>query len=204
MRLEADGVVEAALVLDALDVQGADTDAVAREADADVALRQLLVLEERPDGVGERAFVTHLAVDDDPGGERAAGKTEQLVAAFGLGDDCSSELRGADLQADDLAALAGLALGRLLRLALARAEASRRSRWILGRDVREIGQGVRVGDGLGRDGGRQKLRVVGILGRSTAARSLEAAQVGLERGGFECGGLVRGVLRVPRVLCGVG
>ena len=199
MRLEADGVVEAALVLDALDVQGADTDAVAREADADVALRQLLVVEERPDGVGERAFVTHLAVDDDPGGERAAGKTEQLVAAVGLADDRGSELRGADLQSDDLAALAALALRRLLRLALARAEASGAAGGSSAATSGQIGQGIRVGDGLGRDGGGQKSPRRSASSVAATSSTASGSKIGLERGG-----LVRGVLRVPRVLRGVG
>ena len=171
MRLEADGVVEAALVLDAVDVQGADTDAVAREADANVALRKLLLVEERADGVRERVFVTHLAVDDDAGGERAAREAEQLVATLGLGDDRRCELRGADLQSDDLAALATLALRRLLGLALARPEATGRCRCILVRDVRQIGKGVRIGHGLGCDGCGQKRGVVCSSTSSTAAPS---------------------------------
>ena len=81
VRLEPDGVVEAALVLDAIDVQRADADAVAREPDANVLLRQLLLVEEQLDGVGERAFVPHLAVDDEAGRDRPAGELEQLATS---------------------------------------------------------------------------------------------------------------------------
>ena len=211
MRLEADGVVEAALVLDAVDVEGADADAVAREADAHVALGQLLVVEERPDRAGERALVAHLTVDDDAGGKRAAGKTEQLVAAVCLGHDRSSELRGADLQSDDLAPLAALALGRLLRLALARSEASRRPRCVVGSYIRKIGDDIRVVDGLGgSDRGRHRNLVVdprvgNVLGRGDV---LECGDV-VERGHILEGSdvvlrLLRGILRAPRVVGGAG
>ena len=54
VRLEPDGVVEPRLIVDADDVEGAHTDAVAREADAHVLLGKLLVVEERLERVCER------------------------------------------------------------------------------------------------------------------------------------------------------
>ncbi len=116
VRLEADGVVEARLVVDAGDLEGADTDAIARDADANVLLRQLVLVEERLQGVRERVRVLDLAVDDETAVDRLASELHELVPVAGLGDDRGGDLRGADLEADDLLAatasrLAGGGLG---------------------------------------------------------------------------------------------
>ena len=106
MRLEADGVVEALLVVDSDDVGRADADAVAREADAHVLARAAVVVEEGLERMGERGLVLDVAVDDDPGLERDARGLEELGAPVDLLHDGCRELRGADLETDDLAAAA--------------------------------------------------------------------------------------------------
>jgi hypothetical protein len=72
VRLEADGVVEAGLVVDAGDLERADADAVARDADADVLLRQAVLVEEQLQHVRERVPVSNLAVDDQAAVDRPA------------------------------------------------------------------------------------------------------------------------------------
>ena len=104
--LETYGVVESCAILDTGDLEGADADAVARNADADVLHRQLVVGEECAERVGQRFRVADLAVDDDSGLERRASQLDELGSPVLIFDDCGCELRGSDLQADDLATAA--------------------------------------------------------------------------------------------------
>ena len=70
-------------------------------------LRKLLVVEERLQRVRERVRVAYLAVDDDPGLERDAGEPARARERPSISlHDGRSELRGADLETDDLAAAA--------------------------------------------------------------------------------------------------
>ena len=114
VRLEANGVVELGLVVDAGDVERADTDAVAREADAHVLLRELVLVEEHLQLVREGFRVADLAVDDQSAVDRPARELDELVAAVVLGHDGGGDLRSADLETDDRlapAAAARLACG---------------------------------------------------------------------------------------------
>src|SRR5262249_47760427 len=114
--LEAHRVVEAGLVFDAADFERAHTDAVGRDADANVPRGQLLLGEERLQGSRERLGVTNLAVEHDSRLERGAGELDELVTVLGRVDDRCRELRGADLEADDAPAGAPGATVLLLRL----------------------------------------------------------------------------------------
>ena len=101
VRLEPDRVVELGLVVDARDLERPDTDAIARKPDADILPRQLVLVEEQLQLVGERFLVTDLAVDDQTALDRPAGELHELVPTLGLGDDCCGDLGSADLEADD-------------------------------------------------------------------------------------------------------
>ena len=69
---ERDGVGELLLVVDPVDVQDADADAVRADAEPDALARQLVLLEELVERAGERRDVPDLAADDDAGLERLA------------------------------------------------------------------------------------------------------------------------------------
>ena len=174
MGLEPHRVVESALVLDDVDVQRADADAVAREPDVNVRLGKLLLVEEGLDGHGKRAFVTHLAVDDNPGRERAPREAQKLVPGFGLGDDGRSDLRRADLEPDNLAYLGAARLLLLGRLLLARSEATARIRCILRRRV----DGVSAFDLVGG-----KVFCGDLIGGSVIGQGGIEIRVGLGNGG---------------------
>ena len=78
---EADRVRELPLVLDPVDVEGADADAVRREPEPDAAARQLVLLEEAVERPCERGHVAHLAADDDAAVERPARELEEVGGA---------------------------------------------------------------------------------------------------------------------------
>src|SRR5581483_3261992 len=67
---EADGVDELLLVGDAGDLEAADADPAARDAEADALARQLVLGEEGPQGARERLRVAELAAAHDPARKR--------------------------------------------------------------------------------------------------------------------------------------
>ena len=92
MRLEPDGVVEACLVVDAGDLERADTDAIRGDADAHVPRGQLLVGEEGAQRADERFRVANLAVERRCRARAGASELEQLVTTIRLLDDRGSKL----------------------------------------------------------------------------------------------------------------
>ena len=81
VRAEAHGVRELALVVDAVDVERADADAVRPDAEPDAAARKLVVGEEPVERRRERRDVAHLAADDDAGLERTPRELHELRAS---------------------------------------------------------------------------------------------------------------------------
>ena len=116
-----DGVVEL-LALDAVDVDDADADPVARDAQAHTALGQLVLAEERLELVGQRLRVANLAADDDSALERPLRELDELGVPV-VHDLGGCELRGPDGEADELLVLRGLpvAAAALRRALLGRA-----------------------------------------------------------------------------------
>ena len=98
---EAHGVGQLLRILDPRDLDGADADAVVREADPDVALGELVLPEELLERLGERLDLPHLAAGDHAGRQRRAGELHDLHRAVD-GDARGVQPRGAELQTDDL------------------------------------------------------------------------------------------------------
>jgi hypothetical protein len=96
-----DGVRQLARVLDARDVDRADTDAVVRDTDADVAAGQAVPLEEMLEGVGKRVDVANLAADHDARGQRLPRDLDEARRPIDL-DARGGELRRPDLQSNHL------------------------------------------------------------------------------------------------------
>ena len=105
---EPDRVRELPLVLDPVDVEAADANAIRGQAEPDAAPRQLVLCEEPVERPCERGDVAHLAADDDAGRERAARHLGEAGGAV-VDDPRRGELGGTHLQADE-GALGGLAL----------------------------------------------------------------------------------------------
>src|SRR3954470_2051979 len=122
----ANGVRELLLVADAGDLEGADTDAVVCDAEADALLRQAVRREEGLQRLRERVRVAQLAADDDARVERGACDLQELGRAV-VRDARGRELRSADLEACD--ALCAAAAAR--RLDLLRFRRLRRLRFLL-------------------------------------------------------------------------
>ena len=112
MGAEPDCVRELPLVLDPVDVEAADADAVRRQAQSDTAPRQLVPGEEAVERPRERGDVAHLATDYDAGAERAARDLDEIRGTV-VDDSSGRQLRRANLEADECA------LGRLALLAAA-------------------------------------------------------------------------------------
>ncbi len=87
--------------VDPVDVEGAHADPVRGEPEANAAARQLVLREERVERLRERSDVAHLAADDDAALERPARHLDELRRAV-VDDVRGGELRGADLEADEL------------------------------------------------------------------------------------------------------
>src|SRR5205085_7985241 len=120
LRAESDRVVGLLRIVDAVDVEGAHTDAVVRNTEPDAALGKLVLGEEVLEREPERVRVAKLAADDDAGTERLTSDLQQLGRAV-VRHARGCKLRRADLQADDLLAFAtavDLDLRRLLLLRL--------------------------------------------------------------------------------------
>src|SRR2546425_9518724 len=98
---EADRVGELLRVVDARDLERTDADPVVRDAEPDALLRQLVALEELPQCLREPVRVAQLAADDDAGVDPLAGNLQQLGVAV-VRDARGRELRGTDLEADEL------------------------------------------------------------------------------------------------------
>ena len=111
---EADGVVELPLVGDPVDVERTHADPVRGEPEADAPARELVLREEGVERARESDDVAHLAADDDPALERAAGHLDELRRAV-VDDVRSGDLGGADLEADELLLPAALRLRLGLR-----------------------------------------------------------------------------------------
>ena len=99
---EANRVRELPVVLDAGDLEGADADAVRRDAEADAAARQPVLREELVERARERRHRTNLAGNDDPGREILPSELENVRRAV-VRDSRRRELCRADLEADELA-----------------------------------------------------------------------------------------------------
>ena len=99
-RLHLDGGGERLLVLEDRKIQGADDDALVRDADAHGA-RQVVLREEPLDRLGQLGRVDDLAVAQDAGpqlGDRAALEGDRAVHAdFGGGDMARVELEPDDV-----------------------------------------------------------------------------------------------------------
>jgi len=65
LSAEANGVVELARVVDACDLERAHTDAAVRDAEANVAARKVMLVEELAQGLGELLRLAQLAAHDD-------------------------------------------------------------------------------------------------------------------------------------------
>src|SRR6185436_14032761 len=109
-----------------VELEDANADAVVRESEANAAFRQLVQLEEALESLAERLGVANLARHDDAGLEGLAEDLDELGRAV-VDNLRRCDLRGADLQADEL--LRPFVCGRLawLRAGVATtAEAARR------------------------------------------------------------------------------
>ncbi len=100
LRAEADRVLELLLVVDAHEVENADADAVAGDAEPHVLARKLVLGEELLQREGECFGIAHFAADDDALLERLARHLNELGGPV-VDDTRGRELRRADLQADE-------------------------------------------------------------------------------------------------------
>src|SRR5205823_5462860 len=99
LRTELNRVGELLLLGDADNVEDADADAVARDAEPHALPWELVPREEALERIAERLGVAKLSSHDDPRGERLTGELLDLGDAV-VRDAGSRELRGADLEAD--------------------------------------------------------------------------------------------------------
>ena len=97
---EANRVLELLRVVDADDLERAHADAVVRNAEPDVALRQLVRLEERAQDLCEDIRLAQLAADDDPRLDLLPRELHELGAPVVL-HPRRRDLRRADLQSDE-------------------------------------------------------------------------------------------------------
>src|SRR5207244_4152438 len=100
LRADTNRIRELLLVLDAGDLEGADTDPVVRKAEPNALLGQAVLREEVLERLGERFGIAQLPADDDARGERLTRDLQQLCRAV-VRDTRRGKLRGADLHADD-------------------------------------------------------------------------------------------------------
>ena len=116
LRPEANRVGELLRVGDPGDLEGADADPIVGDPEAHAVSGQLVLAEEGLQGRGELLGLTQLSADDDAPLERHACHPDDLRAALvdhlGGGD-----LRGAQLEADELAVLLRRLVAASLRLA---------------------------------------------------------------------------------------
>src|SRR5207253_1015644 len=102
-------------ILDAFDLEGADTDPVVRNAEANATLGQPMRRKELLERIGERVGITQLSADDNAGLERSARNLLQLGRAV-VRHPRRGKLRGADLEADETPRALRAALALDLRL----------------------------------------------------------------------------------------
>ena len=165
---EANGVLELLRIVDAADVEGSDADAVARDAEPHGLLRELVVLEEQLQRLGEGLGLAQLAADDDAGLEVLPGDLHQLRVAV-VHDSGGGQLGGADLEADEplLAARAACRLGCLGRLRglwlpwLFRLTGERELRFLAG--FSSSGAGCSAAAGFGPRFGSRSLSLISFL-----------------------------------------
>jgi hypothetical protein len=185
LRAEADRILELLLVVDSDQVEHADADAVARDAEPHVLARELVAREELLQRERERLRVADFAADHDTLFERLPCHLHELGCAV-VRHAGSGELRRADLEADealDLMPRARVRLRRRLRHGdLDVAEP--RARLLLTLRLRLLGRLLRLG--------LLRLRLADL---ALPARGLGLSRRGRRRSGLGDGQLLGSGLR---------
>jgi hypothetical protein len=106
LRLETDGGLQLARVVEVGQLEGADDDLLVGYAHADALAQARVLLEEGAERVGEAVYVGHFAVADDPGLQRREGCRLHGDAAVD-GDLGDGDAAGVDVETDEVVSALG-------------------------------------------------------------------------------------------------